>query len=182
MIFAITMAVLLPNEPEWLEVFRAKHTTYEPHVTLVQPRIITAKQHGEIQELLAEYMATKSFLGHHITFRFSQILENIQSSDSDTDLCLMLGLDQSEQLTTMQRELVELVKGYPDYIKSHRQEYEKNFRPHLTLAVDLDATSYAEILKELPEDYAVEGIVEEVQLLSKEDPEQLQPQVVAYHL
>ena len=66
------------------------------------------------------------------------------------------------------------------------EEYENNFNPHITIARDLDSKTLSKAIFEMKDDFACEGIIEEIVLVvvnKKSVKESLDPKnLTIYHL
>jgi len=182
-IFAVYARVNLTKQPDWLNDFRKKYgKLYDPHITLKQPCFADEEQIESIKEKLNQFFPIPSFSGHRINIIFNK---KVIDNKIEGEACIMIHTDNKE-ICDLQSKIKLLLSEYRNYYEAKREEYENNFKPHITIASELDSETLLKADSEIGDDLVCEGIVEEVVLVvAKEktaeevsDPKNL----TAYHI
>lgn len=168
-IFAVYGKLEKKSKPKWLGDFVKKYKfNYDFHITFKQPCFIGEKQGIEIKSRLTNLFKEIKFVNHKISIIFDKIL-----SDPDKE-CVMLKVKENPRLTTLQKKIIDELKDYQNYCKLETKEYEGNFVPHLTIAMDLKKGSYQKALQNIPNKFKMFGEIKKVILsvVNKNSPEE----------
>src|SRR5690348_13286355 len=130
-VFAVYADIDLSYKPMWLDAFQTKYSgSYPYHITLKQPCYIKEDQIRHMQQQVAAFFSGFRVPGHSIFVAFD-IVESVT-----TDGSIMLISKQDKLLHDMQKKLVDMLGKYP-YYDPESENWERDFRPHLTIAYDL---------------------------------------------
>ena len=158
-IFAVYTNVTLTQKPDWLDDFRSRYDEpYPYHVTLKMPCDIKEAQVSEIKNLLSKLFSKP---GNSIELTFNSLRIDDETSD---DVCIMIDAEKNDKIIQLQKDVLRTLSKYNQYHKEKYQEYEKDFKPHITIARNLDEHSYAMASTELKQDFRCKGIITEVVL------------------
>lgn len=158
-IFYISARVELTKKPEWLDGFREKYDKpYKYHVTLKQPCNIEDDKVEEVKAKFEELLQTKNMPA--ITLNFDELV----SEKSPSGNCIMIN-SNAGGLNNFHTEIVETLSEYKSYLKPMYERFELNFRPHITIARELDENSLADALREISADHYCEGVIRELAFL-----------------
>lgn len=145
-IFAVYLSITLTKKPEWFDEFRDKYQgTKILHVTLIQPRYVQEDEIENIKKKIKEVPDTFTFTVNDKKLIFDT-LESGQESNGK--YLFMLLAQPNFALAKLQRELIQALETYNNYCDELTKEYEANFRPHITIGVNIspevqeDAKSY----------------------------------------
>jgi len=160
-IFALYVKINLTKKPEWFEEFLNRY--FEPvdlHITLIQPRYINEKQIDDLESKVAQVMEMNIMEGD------KKVVFNDLIIDKETDgkYTFMLNCRDSGFLANFQKELRSALKDYCAYVDDTTKEYEANFKPHITIAIDLDNRAKEEAERYFISDYRFEGLLGELVL------------------
>lgn len=163
-IFAIYARVKLIKKPVWLDDFCKKYNQpYDYHITLVQCRFIDETKIPELKEKVDEFFAGLSILSHKIEVDFSTPVIDSDGVEKG-NACIMVNAEKNDRLSELQKNLVKLMSEHSDYYKPELEEYEINFEPHITVAMDLDKTHFQQAKNDFKDDSQCIGIVDEIVL------------------
>lgn len=159
-IFAVQTNLAITKKPEWLEAYRAKYhdLRYDYHVTLKQPCIIDEQDLGEIRHQLADYF--DSVKPRVIKFIFDQIIL-ADTRAEEGEACIMIKTT-NEEIEKLQKDLMNILSRYTDYVWEQSKEYEANFMPHITISRDMNRQEFESAKSDLKEDYLTEGVATKV--------------------
>ncbi|MBI2645088.1 2'-5' RNA ligase family protein [Candidatus Uhrbacteria bacterium] len=156
-IFALYTNITLTKKPDWLDDFLKKYQPHGLHVTLIQPRFIKEDDSDEVKRKISQFFAQQTI--DPMSVVFDEAMYN-----KDTSGAIMLYARNAKELMRLQKELCEILSEYSSYVDPATEEYEKNFRPHITIGDTIPNEQYQESLKILEEGYMCEGIIKEVVL------------------
>lgn len=157
-IFALYIKLSLTKKPEWLGEFLDKY--FEPvdlHVTLTQPRYIDEGQVDNLQSNIISLIKSISIKEDDRKVIFDKLTID---KESDGRYVFMLNVRENNFLISFQKELQAALKDYTEYLDDSTKEYEVNFKPHITIAINLDAATKEEAEKYFASDYKFEGLLE----------------------
>lgn len=156
-IFAVYGKLEIENSPKWLEDFVKKYKfDYDFHITFKQPCFINAGQIDNIKKTLSDILAKTMFPNHKIEMIFNKVVPN---KDKD---CVMLGAEDNLKLSRLQKKILMRLKNYQSYCEPETKEYEENFKPHLTIAMDLDKNIYQKALSDIPTNFQINGEIKKI--------------------
>lgn len=177
-IFAIYARVRLIEKPNWLDDFCKKYgQPYDYHITLTQCRFISDADIPKLKEKVDRFFAPPagglSIPNHKIEVDFS-IPEIDDEGVEKGEGCIMINAVKNDELINLQKNLVELMVDHKDFYKPKYQEYERNFEPHITVAMDLDKEQFDSAIKDFRDDFRCVGVVDEIVLsiVNKISPEE----------
>lgn len=154
-IFALYFKILLTKKPEWLDKFIKKY--FEPvdlHVTLIQPRYIDERQIDVLKAKVAEIVNKTIIENEDKKVNFKDL---VVDKESDGTYTFMLNCHNNDFLIAFQEELKLALKDHSEYVDNVTEEYEINFKPHLTIAVNLDEQKREEAAEYFTAGYEFEG-------------------------
>jgi len=182
-IFAIYSPIYLVSKPDWLDEYRDKYDQhFDFHVTLKQPCYINASQMPDIKNKLSTFFDELKLADSEIQLVFEKL---ITDNSDPADGVIMIEA-QNPAIFNLQKGIVLALSDYKQYLEPVSKEWEENFRPHLTIAYNLDSEKFGKAKKELPQDYVCRGVIREVELAIKEpkgaDNTKADREVVVYRL
>lgn len=165
-IFAIYGRVNFVKKPTWLDGFCKRYNQpYDYHITLTQCRFISDTDVSKLKEKVDKFFAPPagglSIPNHKIEVDFSIPIIDDEGVEKD-EACIMINAKNNNQLIQLQKNLVKLMVDYPNYYKSELEEYERNFQPHITVAMDLNKIRFDQAKKDFKEDFKCIGTIDEV--------------------
>ncbi|MDO8658697.1 MAG: 2'-5' RNA ligase family protein [Candidatus Levybacteria bacterium] len=161
-IFALYIKVRLTQKPEWFDEFIEKY--FEPvdlHITLIQPRYVDEKQ---IDDLESRIIKTIKNIRTKETDKKLFFDKLIIDKESDGKYVFMLKSRENNFLANFQKELRMTLGDYNLYVDVANKEYEIDFKPHITIATNLDEQTKEEAEKYFTSDYGCEGLIGELVL------------------
>lgn len=168
--YAVYCKVNLVDEPIWLKVFRSKYDKpYDFHVTLKQPAVIQANQLPTIKGYLAAVLESISIPEHKLRITFDKLVLDESDDYDQKGYIFIFSSKRSEQLDNLQYEIRNKLSAFSNYLNPSSNEYEFNFNPHITIARELEASTFDEAVRELPKDYACQGEISEIILSCVDD-------------
>ena len=166
-IFAVKTNVVFHKKPEWLDLFFDKHNLvkYGYHITLKQSCIIAEEN---IEDAINKF---KGYFDQNtvkvIPIVFDELVIDPEGADKN-DACIMLNAS-NEQISKLQKGILFALNEYRDYVNPETELYEKNFKPHITIAANLDKTRLEEAQKDLKPEYRCECEITQVILVVLKD-------------
>lgn len=160
-IFAIYTNLTLTEKPQWLDGFRRKYDKpYNFHNTLKQPCFIEEKKILELKNNTSLFFKSLKLKNHKIEIVFDEI-----STDKSKDgITIMLSSKGHSVLVDLQKDLINYLEQYKNYVKPKYQSYEENFNPHITIARNLSPDQFNEATKYLSGHYSCKGEITTVTL------------------
>jgi len=160
-IFAMYARVVLDRNT-WLDAFRKKyHDAYDPHIALIQPRIISEEQVSDIKKRVSSFFSDFHIPNHRIDVIFDTLIPEETKTEKN---CVMIGPKQNFLLLDLQKRLRAILVEYLNFFEEKTKTYEENFRPHITIGIDLSSDDYMVALNELGNEYLFKGSVSEIVL------------------
>lgn len=166
--FAIYARVRLIKKPIWMDDFCVKYNQpYDYHITLIQCRFIDETEISKLKEKVDRFFAPPAggltIPNHKIEVDFSiPVIDNEGAEKGEA--CILINAKKNDKLINLQKNLVELMVDYKDFYKPKLEEYELNFEPHITVAMDLDKKQFIEAKKDFKDDFECIGLVDEIVL------------------
>src|SRR3989338_279157 len=161
-IFALYIKIKLTKKPEWFDGFLNKY--FEPvdlHVTLIQPRYVDEKQIYDLESRITETIKNISISEIDKKLLFDKL---VIEKESDGKYVFMLNARENNFLTNFQKELILALRDHDLYVDDANKEYEINFKPHITIATNLNDYAKEEAEKYFTLDYELEGLMGELVL------------------
>ena len=158
-VFAVYANVELTYKPMWLDAFQTKYGSSHPyHITLKQPSYIEEDQIPHLQQQVAAFFSSFRVPDHTIAIAFDTV------KDDATDGSIILLGKQDKLLHGMQKKLVDVLGRYP-YYEPESVNWERDFRPHLTIAYDLVPELVDQAQSDVRQDDLPRGLITEVTLV-----------------
>ena len=161
-IFAVYARLNFIKKPEWLDAFRIKYGyPYTYHVTLKQPSYIQEEEIANVKNILAELFSELKFPGHKIDIVFDKLV---------IDTPIMIAATGKGDIATLQKEILSALDSYDNsFVKPESWEWEKDFKPHITITDDLEAEKLDQAKVDLGEDVRCEAVIQEIVLTIAQD-------------
>ncbi|OGM98465.1 MAG: hypothetical protein A2915_00685 [Candidatus Yanofskybacteria bacterium RIFCSPLOWO2_01_FULL_41_34] len=159
-IFAVYIKVSLTKKPEWFDEFLNKY--FEPvdlHITLIQPRYIDENRINDLQFSIIRIIENNRLIDKKLVFD-----KVVVDKGSDGKYICMLIAQENDFLVDLQKELKKVLKDYSTYVDDSTKEYEIDFKPHITIAINLDESTKEEAEKYFISDYECQGEMESLVL------------------
>lgn len=158
-IFALYFKVKLTKKPEWFDEFVKKYHEYSDfiHITLIQPRYFNENEVENLNNKISEVLKKFTITEEDKKLYFDNL---VIGKGSEMEYVFMVNSRENKFLNDIQKELKEALKDYNQYLKEITKEYENNFKPHITVADDLDEEKKKEAEKYFAGDYEIEGVIE----------------------
>ena len=162
-IFAVYLRVKLNKKPHWFDEFIARYLRVSMilHVTLIQPRYISEQDISDIKLKIADVLNTEKFTGEDKKISFDKLMVDREENGK---YVFMLNAKYNSHLISIQKELQLVLNSYKNYCDDVTIEYETNFKPHITVGVDVDPNLKEEAEKYFSTDYTCEGEITELVL------------------
>jgi len=161
--FQISANFDLKVKPIWLNDFRSKYDLpYNYHITF---KTTTNFKSGDFENLNTEL---KNISNNHIPF--AVIFDELFISPSSSGWCIMIKAKYNKELLKLQEEIAKKFSKYGNHATEERENFEKNFNPHITIARHLTLEQLEKAKSELKKDLICEAIIESLTLTTvKED-------------
>lgn len=167
-IFAVVAKVRLVQQPLWLERFFQKHgTTFGYHVTLKQVCYLEERNIQDVKHRLEAFFRNLDVSDHKIELSFDGL---VVDKDVDGLETIMINAKENSLINELQLGVLSCLKPFNDYFNKGTEKYEKNFKPHITIASNLDPAQYEFVRAELGRDYFCKGIINEIYLIIADKP------------
>ncbi|MFA4954955.1 MAG: 2'-5' RNA ligase family protein [Patescibacteria group bacterium] len=167
-IFAVVAKVQITQQPHWLEGFFQKHgTTFGYHVTLKQVCYLEERNIQDVKHRLEAFFRSLSVSDHKIELSFDDL---VVDKDADGLETMMIDAKENRIINELQSGILSCLKPYDDFVNTGTEKYEKNFKPHITIASNLDPAQYESVRAELGRDYFCKGVINEIYLIIADKP------------
>ncbi|OHB09887.1 MAG: hypothetical protein A3G05_00540 [Candidatus Zambryskibacteria bacterium RIFCSPLOWO2_12_FULL_45_14] len=141
-IFALYTNLELSQKPGWFDNFLKKYEyAYNLHITLIQPRYIEENQTENLKLKITAFINENKLDNEDKKLTFNELS---MGKEDDGKYTLMLHAKNAGGIVTFQKKLTELLRQYDNYVKEPTREYENNFMPHITVAVDVEEKNVTE--------------------------------------
>jgi 2'-5' RNA ligase len=170
-IYAISCIIELIEKPDWLDAFCAQYNRPHPlHITLKQMAYIDKTELPKIQQIFEDILksAKPSKLALHVVFDDFSLIEH--DDDDGTGWIYVFANQRNQVLDDLQKEIREKLAHYSDYYLKDSRLYEHNFRPHITIAAELDPNNFVFAVAELPKTVRCVGEVVNITLSCVKEP------------
>jgi len=155
-IYAVWCKVNLIKKPDWLDEYRKKYKNLYPHhVTLKQPCFIDESELKDIRSIVSGVLDKINFQNHKIKLVFEKVIADKE------DKSIMLMAENNSILMDLQYKIRTALRDYNDYCKPETEEYENNFKPHLTITGDVDDI-FDEAVKDVGKNTKCVGEIKEI--------------------
>ena len=160
-LFALYFRVALSDKPEWFDDFRKKYDDpYDLHVTVIQPRYIDQSRIDTLKQTVSTFLNTHRLAEKEKVLEFSELA---YGPEEDGAYVFMLHAPLSDGLLRFQKELKEAVGGFGEYVEKITEEYEVDFKPHITIG-HIPEADLKEVKLYFSAPYAVSGTLTELVL------------------
>lgn len=167
-IFAVVAKVQITQQPHWLEEFFRKYgTTFGYHVTLKQVCYLEEEKIQDVKNRLKTFFHSLNISGHKIELSFNDL---VVEKDADGLETIMINADENRDIEGLQSGILSCLKSYNDFVNPGTEKYEKNFKPHITIASNLDFAQYETVRAELGRDCFCKGVVNKIHLIITDKP------------
>lgn len=158
-IYAVYCVVKLTKQPIWLDEFRKEYDeAYDFHITLKQAACIDDSKINEIRKILDSIITNFQHDKRIVEMTFDQLMLD------EAEGYIYLFANNSRILDRLQIQIRDALKNYSNYVNSKSSDYEYNFKPHITIARNLDKQRFKEANTLIDNDYICEGQVTEIVL------------------
>lgn len=167
-IFAVYAKLDLVKKPDWLDDFRLKYDKpYFFHLTLKQPCFIEEPEIPVIKDKLSKFFDELILPNHAINLIFDELItEKVEGKG----FYIMIGARRNEDIFKLQSQVKGILVNYKNYKEPETKAYEDNFKPHITIARQLNGNKFSQAKTDLKNDYTCEGVITEIVLsVIKED-------------
>jgi len=159
-IFAVYLRLNLTSKPVWFDDLRINYSsTSILHMTLVQARYVDESRIQNLKDWINDILEKNKFSDQdrNLVFSKSELEE-----EADGQYLLMSFIEENKPVTHLQKTLLEALKGFDNYCSEDTKEYESNFRPHLTVADQIDLKFKDEVMKYISKGYKIEGRIRDL--------------------
>ncbi len=161
-VFAIYLEVEIENKPDWFVKFREKYDRdCDLHITLKQPCIIGEGEVEKVKRMFIEFTKENDFV-KNLEIEFEKI--NIEK-ESDGKYCVMIDSSKDDEVINFQKSVIDKFADFKKYEEPELENYEINFRPHITIGRNLIETQIDQVSEDLKNFQSIEGIVCKLVLL-----------------
>jgi 2'-5' RNA ligase len=161
-IFGLFADVTFTQKPAWLDDFRARYDEpYNYHLTLKQPCYIQKEKIPELKGEVQEFFSTQEIQGHRIDLVFDRLFIR---PESPKGAYIMILAQENPVLMKFQRHLREALAQYQNYLTPESSQWERDFKPQITIARHLSPEQLKDARRDLHEDYRCVGSINEVYL------------------
>lgn len=157
-VYVVTIDFELTSAPAWLSDFRKKYDKpYSPHLTLKNSSYLQQGDASDLESILATIV--KKYQSMKIVFSEYSFATTVNGH------VIMVLADRNELLIALQKEVRESCAHFGEHTRTDFKEYETNFKPHLTIARELNDKQFAEAKDELSERIACQTTLRDVTLM-----------------
>lgn len=152
MIFHVSTDFDLIQKPVWLDNFRAKYDKpYPYHITLKNSTYFDKNDFKKLKNDLGKI--TKEYKKIKITF------DKLFISPSPKGICIMIKAQQNKTLLKLQKEISKQLSKYGKHTHKAYAKFEKNFKPHITIARYLNPKQLKIAKSELEKNLRCQAII-----------------------
>jgi 2'-5' RNA ligase len=161
-IFAVYLTIDLTTKPDWLDNFRHRNDAWSAfHITLIQPRFIEDNQIENVKAEASDFIKKRQLTLDDKQLIFDKVFFE---ENSDGKYLIMWFAKENLKLVRLQSDLYNLFNDCGKYVDGSTIEYETNFRPHITIAENINADQKIEIEKLLTLNSKCEGVIKSLAL------------------
>jgi len=161
-IFAVYFRINLTNKPDWFNDFRKKYDDpYDLHLTLIQPRHIEEVKIDELKKKVSDFVDKHRLANEDKIINFNKLLFDSKPEDKFT---LMLESREAKKIVDFQKDLREDFKEFGEYTKEVTEQYEVNFKPHITFGRNVHRNIFEETNSYFQAGNTINGIIGELVL------------------
>ncbi|MBI4268425.1 2'-5' RNA ligase family protein [Candidatus Uhrbacteria bacterium] len=156
-IFALYADIALTKKPDWLDGFVAKNNPWGLHVTIKQACYLEDDRVPSIKEKLSQFFKGRT------TLPIAMAFDKVECGRSEDDPIIVLA-EKNEEIKMLQGDLCNLLSEVSNYVDPATENYEKNFRPHITISYGIPESEYQECLDIVKDGCKCEGVINEIVL------------------
>lgn len=134
---------------------------HEYHVTLKQLCLIDTNDIQQIKDTLTRFFHSYEIPARTLAIIFDTL---VIESESDGTMTIMVNAKENPAIQKLQKDILHLFPRDARYRYPESREWERNFKPHVTIAADLNQIVYEDAQKEIGEDVRCEGYIDAVTL------------------
>lgn len=156
-IFHISADFDLIKKPDWIDNFRQKYDKpFRYHITLKTETYFNAKY---LKNLKTDLLSiTKQYAEIRISFN------KLFIGHSPKGECIMIRAEKNKNLVNLQKEITKKISNYGNHIMQEYEKFEKNFKPHITVARNLTAEQLKNAKNELGKNLYCEALIDKIVL------------------
>ena len=156
--FNVTSVLKITKKPKWIDGFRKKYDKpYAFHLTF---KTITKLKDEDVSRLKKEVAElAKQF--NPQTLKFDGLDLNFKSVFGGS---IMIMAKPNKEIARMQKIISKNLSAFGEHYLAHYQKFEKNFKPHLTIARRLSKEQMTKAKKELQKDLYCTAKIDSLQL------------------
>lgn len=158
-IFAIYLRLKLSSKPEWFDDLRNKYSSNNIlHITLVQPRYIEESEIQNVKDIVDRVLKECHLkdIDKEVSFIKTEIEED------EGKYIVMSFIEKNEKIIDLQKRLVANLEGFNKYCSEVTREYESNFKPHLTVADQIEYSQKDGVMENLRDSSNFDGLIEDM--------------------
>lgn len=160
-IFAVYSTLSFTKKPDWLDAFGDKYNyPYTYHVTLKQPTYIQEDEIINVKNILSDIFSEPMFPERKIKIVFDKLVIGTP---------IMIVATEKGEIGILQNKIVIVLGNYNNFVKPESKNWEKDFKPHLTITTDLDGEKLEQAKRDLGKDVRCEATIEELVLVIAQD-------------
>lgn len=161
-LFAVSSKVRLTERPAWFDAFYKKYGgSSDYHITLKQTCFLPEEAIEEVKTKLHMFFHRFSVPNHRLELIFNRLVID----DGALTKTIMLHAEPQPILDQLQKGIISTLAMYREYAWKEAETWESDFKPHLTIASDLDPTIFADAIHEIGEEKGCKGVIKDVALI-----------------
>ena len=100
--------------------------------------------------------------------------ELVIDTETNGEKTMMISASENSAIGDLQQGILTALTPYRDFVHREAEEWETKFKPHITIAADLNPEKYEQARTGLGVDYLCEGVIRELVLIvaDKATPEE----------
>ena len=155
--FQISADFDLKTKPDWLAGFRLKYDLpYDYHITL---KTTTDFKMSDLENLKNDL---QKIAGQQKTLTVA--FDELFIAPAKSGWCIMIKSKKNQELFALQKEISEIFSKYGQHTNSEREEHEKSFQPHITIARHLTSEQLELAKNEIKNDLHCEAVINSLTL------------------
>ncbi|MDD4332859.1 MAG: 2'-5' RNA ligase family protein [Patescibacteria group bacterium] len=157
--FNVIVEFKLTKKPDWFDGFRKKYDKpFKFHISLKNGTKVKEKDINNLKEDIK--IIAKNF--RSIKLGFSKLWT---SNKSSRGWCIMVKADKNPELLKLQKVISKNLAKYGDYVLPEYKDYEKKFKPHVTIGRHLTDEKIKEAKKEIGKNLYCEAEINSLTLM-----------------
>lgn len=156
-LFQISADFNLTVKPDWLDAFRHKYDLpYDFHVTLKTTTCFNPTDEEEIKQTAKQISEKQEPL--------EVIFEKLYISQAPSGWCIMIEAKPNDELIKLQKIISDSFSKYGEHASEDKRRFEKEFRPHITIARHLTKDELKQAQSELGTDLHCKSLINNLSL------------------